>query len=121
MELHQLGTLIKDTRGFSFYNSSSLLGHIYGNRIEKSKLVLKIFICHFMYVDLESINMSGSRCSISSQTFGAGIGGVVVGLVLGAVISCVTTKIIWGAPNMKRCQKRSEQSKLKYVKICNYT
>ena len=106
MELHQLGTLIKDTRGFSFYNSSSLLGHIYGNRIEKSKLVLKIFIMLFhVYVDLESINMSGSRCSISSQTFGAGaFGGVVVGLVIGAVISCVTTKIVWGAPNMKRCQ-----------------
>ena len=57
--------------------------------------------------------MSGSSSSISSQTLGAGIGGVVVGLVIGAVISCVTTKFVWGAPNMKRCQKRSEQSKLK--------
>ena len=64
--------------------------------------------------DLESINMSGCSSSISSQTLGAGIfGGVVVGLLIGAVISCVTTKIVWGAPNMKRCQKRSEQSKLK--------
>ena len=60
--------------------------------------------------------MSGSSSSISSQTLGAGIGGVVIGLLIGAVISCVTTKIVWGAPNMKRCQKRSEQSKLKYVK-----
>ena len=60
--------------------------------------------------------MSGCSSSISSQTLGAGIGGVVVGLLIGAVISCVTTKIVWGAPNMKRCQKRSEQSKLKYVK-----
>ena len=61
--------------------------------------------------------MSGCSSSISSQTHGAGIfGGVVVGLVIGAVISCVTTKIVWGAPNMKRCQKRSEQSKLRFVK-----
>ena len=66
---------------------------------------------------LEGINMSGSSSSISSQTFGAGIfGGVIVGLVIGAVISCVTTKIVWGAPNMKRCEKRSEQSKLRFVK-----
>ena len=61
--------------------------------------------------------MSGCSCFISSQTLGAGIfGGVVVGLVFGAVIACVTTKIVWGAPNMKRCQKRSEQSKLRFVK-----
>ena len=60
--------------------------------------------------------MSGSCSSISSQTLGAGIGGVVVGLLIGAVISCVTTKIVWGAPNMKRCQKRSEQSKLRFAK-----
>ena len=71
--------------------------------------------------DLESNNMSGCSSSISSQTLGAGIGGVVVGLLIGAVISCVTTKIVWGAPNMKRCQKSSKQSKLKYVKICDYT
>ena len=66
--------------------------------------------------------MSGSSSSISSQTLGAGIfGGVVVGLLIGTVISCVTTKIVWGAPNLKRCQKRSEQSKLRFVKICDYT
>ena len=101
----------------------SILGHLYGDRVEKSKLVLKIFIMLFhVYIDLESINMSGTSSSISSQTLGAGIfGGVVVGLLIGAVISCVTTKIVWGAPNMTRCQKRSEQSKLKFVKICDYT
>ena len=66
--------------------------------------------------DLESINMSGCSSSISSQTLGAGVGGVVVGLLIGVVISCVTTKIVWGAPNMKRCQKRSEQSELRFVK-----
>ena len=64
---------------------------------------------------LENINMSGCSNSILSQTLGAGIGGVVVGLFIGAVISCVTTKIVWGAPNMKKCQKSSEQSKLRFV------
>ena len=67
----------------------------------------------------EGIETSFSSDCISAYAVGA-VGGVVVGLFFGTIISCATARVVWGVPNMKKFRKRSEQSEEKYVYMCSY-
>ena len=65
---------------------------------------------HLIYIEIpEGIETSFSSDCISAYAVGT-VGGVVLGLFFGTIISCVTARFFWGVPNMKTFRKRSEQS-----------